>query len=283
MIPNTWLKHPEIWESLLMSMNPTAMIRNLNKMTACGLIKPLSGVANFIATKLTDEETLKTARIHPFNVLVAQTTYKSGKGFRGDLVWTPVPQIISALEDAFYKSFKFIESANKRTLIGIDVSSSMCGSQIANTNVSAHVGATAMAMATVRREPQTHIFGFAHDFRELGISVNDSLQDAMRKTQSSAFGRTDCSLPMQYALTNKLNVDTFVVYTDNETYAGRMAPCQALALYRKESGIPAKLIVVGMTATRFTIADPKDSGMLDVVGFDSAAPSIIADFSAERF
>jgi 60 kDa SS-A/Ro ribonucleoprotein len=29
----------------------------------------------------------------------------------------------------------------------------------------------------------------------------------------------------------------------------------------------------------FTIADPNDAGMLDVVGFDSAAPSLIADFA----
>jgi 60 kDa SS-A/Ro ribonucleoprotein len=42
------------------------------------------------------------------------------------------------------------------------------------------------------------------------------------------------------------------------------------------------LVVVGMTANRFSIADPRDAGMLDVVGFDSAAPGLIADFSAGR-
>lgn len=42
--------------------------------------------------------------------------------------------------------------------------------------------------------------------------------------------------------------------------------------------IPAKLIVVGLTATNFTIADPKDPGMLDVVGFDSAVPEIVRNF-----
>ena len=29
----------------------------------------------------------------------------------------------------------------------------------------------------------------------------------------------------------------------------------------------------------FTIADPQDPGMLDVVGFDAAAPQVMADFS----
>jgi 60 kDa SS-A/Ro ribonucleoprotein len=44
-------------------------------------------------------------------------------------------------------------------------------------------------------------------------------------------------------------------------------------------GRRAKLVVVGMTATSFTIADPSDAGMLDVVGFDTAAPQVMADFA----
>ena len=36
------------------------------------------------------------------------------------------------------------------------------------------------------------------------------------------------------------------------------------------SGIAARCAVVGMTATGFSIADPNDDGMLNVVGSDSA-------------
>jgi 60 kDa SS-A/Ro ribonucleoprotein len=36
--------------------------------------------------------------------------------------------------------------------------------------------------------------------------------------------------------------------------------------------------VVGMVSNGFSIADPSDGGMLDVVGFDAAAPAVIADF-----
>ena len=45
------------------------------------------------------------------------------------------------------------------------------------------------------------------------------------------------------------------------------------------SGIQAKLIVVGMLSNRFTVADPTDAGMLDVVGFDTNAPQVMADFA----
>jgi 60 kDa SS-A/Ro ribonucleoprotein len=33
-----------------------------------------------------------------------------------------------------------------------------------------------------------------------------------------------------------------------------------------------------MVSNGFSIADPNDAGMLDVVGFDAAAPAVIADF-----
>ena len=34
-----------------------------------------------------------------------------------------------------------------------------------------------------------------------------------------------------------------------------------------------------MVSNGFTIADPADAGMLDVVGFDMATPRLIADFA----
>lgn len=37
-------------------------------------------------------------------------------------------------------------------------------------------------------------------------------------------------------------------------------------------------MVVALVSNGFSIADPEDPGMLDVVGFDTAAPAVIADF-----
>ncbi len=56
-----------------------------------------------------------------------------------------------------------------------------------------------------------------------------------------------------------------------------MHPVQALRTYREKTGIAAKLVVVGLVSNGFSIADPEDPGMLDVVGFDTAAPALIAD------
>ena len=59
---------------------------------------------------------------------------------------------------------------------------------------------------------------------------------------------------------------------------GLVTPAQALRQYRATMGIPAKMIVLGMTSNGFSIADPDDAGMLDVVGFDPAVPQLMSDF-----
>jgi 60 kDa SS-A/Ro ribonucleoprotein len=279
-IPTERLNEPAIWEALLENMPITAMIRNLNKLTELGLLAPLSSGSNKVVTTLTDAEQLKRGRVHPFNLLVALKTYASGKGFRGDKTWNPVPQVVAALEDAFYLSFDTIQPTGKRHLFGVDVSGSMTwdSSRIANTNVTAREAAACLSMVGLRTEPQSYVMAFSGVLEDIGLRKNDRLDEVIRKTERMRAGSTDCSIPMTHALQHNLQVDAFVVLTDNETYSGSIHPVQALRQYRQRTGINAKLIVVGMVSNPFTIADPTDAGMLDVVGFDSAAPAVMADF-----
>jgi TROVE domain len=81
-----------------------------------------------------------------------------------------------------------------------------------------------------------------------------------------------------WARRNQLRVSAFVTYTDSETWAGNIHPAQALRQYRDEFVGNAKAVVVGMTSNGFTLADPNDRGMLDVVGFDTSVPALISDF-----
>ena len=75
--------------------------------------------------KLKNEALLKSARVHPFSLLLALNIYTAGKGDKGSLSWSPVPAICSALDAAFYLSFKFVEATGKRFLLALDVSGSM--------------------------------------------------------------------------------------------------------------------------------------------------------------
>ena len=111
------------------------------------------------------------------------------------------------------------------------------------------------------------------------FSKKTRLDDVVEHIEKMCAGGTDCALPMLNAIQTKTKVDTFVILTDNETYLGSVHPAQALLQYRDKVNPGAKLVVLAMTATEFSIADPSDSGMLDVVGLDSSVPSIIRDFS----
>ena len=122
--------------------------------------------------------------------------------------------------------------------------------------------------------------GYPTGLTELAVSPRQRLDDVVRLTSALPFGGTDCALPMTEALRRRWAVDAFVVYTDSETWAGPIHPAQALREYRARTGIAAKLVVVAMASNGFTIADPDDAGMLDVVGFDTATPQVIADFVA---
>lgn len=106
-----------------------------------------------------------------------------------------------------------------------------------------------------------------------------SIDDALKLVEMP-FSSTDCALPMVRALENREPVDAFVIYTDSETYMGKIHPQVALEEYRRGMGINAKLIVVGMTSNCLTIADPNDLNTLNLAGFDTATPRIINDFIA---
>ena len=92
-------------------MPMTAMIRNLGKMSAIGLLKPLSSHASLICERLKDETLIKRARIHPFNILLALKTYERGSGDKSKLKWEVSQLIVDALDHAFYASFK-VRSCN---------------------------------------------------------------------------------------------------------------------------------------------------------------------------
>jgi 60 kDa SS-A/Ro ribonucleoprotein len=140
----------------------------------------------------------------------------------------------------------------------------------------------AVSMTVARTEPYSNIVGFANNIVDLGITAKTSLSDAMSKVNQWNFGATNVAAAIEYAMRNKIAVDTFVIITDNETNQGRFKPYQALKQYRQKTGIDARVAVLGVASTDFTVADPTDRGMMDFVGFDANAPKALADFSAGR-
>ncbi|QEL15973.1 TROVE domain-containing protein [Limnoglobus roseus] len=279
-VPTNFLTSAKVWEALLANMPLTAMLRNLATMTRVGLLAHGSDAVKAVVGQLTDASRLKKARVHPLSLLVALKTYESGKSARGSGEWVPLKEIVNAIDDAFYLAFQAVEPTNKRWMLALDVSGSMGGGTVCGTvGITPHVASAAMALVTAATEKDRTFVGFSDRLVPVGIDAGMRLDAAVRMIEAIPMGGTDCALPMLYAKDNKIPVDVFAVYTDSETWFGKVHPFQALKQYRDATGIPAKLIVVGMVSNGFTIADPGDAGMMDVVGFDTTAPAVMADFA----
>jgi 60 kDa SS-A/Ro ribonucleoprotein len=278
-IPSNWHGSAGVWKALLPRLPMTALIRNLARLTANGVLKAGGEETRQVLARLRDGDQLVRARIHPVAVLAALMTYRQGKGMRGSLTWEPLTAVIDALDKAFYKTFKTIVPTGKRMVLALDVSGSMAGGTVAGVpGLTPRVASAAMALVTAATEPNLTITAFADKMVRLNISARQRLDDVVKTVSGLPFGRTDCALPMLWALDNGVKADAFIIYTDSETWYGKIHPVQALQEYRQKTGIRAKLIVVGMVSNQFTIADPNDAGMLDVVGFDTAVPQVMNDF-----
>lgn len=280
MLPDAALNEVDVWRALIGNGMPaTALMRQLPRLTRLGVLAPMSAATRAVASQLCNPERLTRARVHPVNVLIALRTYASGHSLRGTTSWEPVSEITDALDAAFYAAYAAVEPAGKHTMLALDVSGSMAWATIGDLPLTPREASAALALVTAATEPHTMITAFTTSLSLLDISPRQRLDDAVRKVSDLPFGGTDCAQPMIWALRNGVEIGHFCVLTDAETWHGNVHPHQALAAYRERTGIPARMSVVGMTATDFTIADPLDPGTLDVAGMDAAVPGLLADFA----
>lgn len=304
LVPKEYGNSPAVWRALLPNMPMTATLRTLNRLTSYGVLTPLSTELKTVIDRLTDVEQVKKARIHPIAVLAAIKTYSQGRGIKGSLTWSPIQQVVDALDEMLYMAFDAVEPTGKNILLALDISGSMGMGSIGGLDfVTPREGTAVMSMATARSEKNYHVVGFTSGaggwthgsgksmhygyqsgISPLKISPRQRMDSVLKTISDLPFGGTDCALPMLYAMHNKMDVDAFFVYTDNETWENPNIKAQeALNQYRASHNPQAKLVVCGMTGTQFTIADPNDAGSMDVVGFDSSAPSVMADFIRKPF
>lgn len=292
MLPTEALNEPAVWEALLESGNVPmgALIRQLSRLTRIGVLKPLGKHTKLVVDRLSDVDEIKRARLHPLNILTASRAYNIGYSAKktGSLwggvyrdsnspSWTPVTAISDALDGAFRLAFQAVEPSGKNFLWAQDISGSM-GVAVDNSGLTAAEAGGALALTLMNTEPNVHTVGFAHSIKEINLLKRDSVSTATRKF-SGPFGSTDASAAIKYAIDNKLDVDVFVVCTDNETYGGKQV-FQMKEKYDRITGKTSKLIVLATASNGFTIGDPsKPNEYLDLAGWDSSIPKLITEFA----
>lgn len=290
-IPTEFLKDPQVWKTLFYnnSLNGQALIRNIVRLSRNGAFSDVTFAQDY-AQRMVDEEMIRKTRLHPMQYLLAGITYDKGQRVRGSETryyysdsmrskdWTTNKYITSALNEGFYLAFANVTPVGEPISIGVDVSGSMSWGLSVGADVTPAEGAAAMAVVLARSEPYVEIFGFASTLKDLKITDKDDLNSVLQKTRNQNFGATNPSLLMK----KSSGIDHFVVITDNEVNSGSNLATE-VQRYRARTGRKGTMTVMGMTATEFSLADPNDSKMLDVVGFDSAAPKVVTDFMKGMF
>jgi len=285
-LPSPVLKDAAVWAELTGTVGMTALIRNLARMTRLGTMTPDSEATSRVAARLTNQQALVNACIHPMDVYLALKAYQSGfsqPGLRKPAqMWEPVPAISDALEVAYDLSFAAAEPTSRKYIVAVDSSGSM-SSQWAQVITSGsplgtpyEVANTLAVMLAGLESLNEHVIDVDTKVRRSGVTPRTNLRELASWNASG--GGTDLSLPFTWAAQQRVRVDGWVVLTDNETWAGGRHAVQALDAYRRSFNPAARVIVVGMTATGYSIGDPGDHGVLNVAGLDGALPKLIAGF-----
>lgn len=281
-LPTVWLNDAGVWDALLDEMPYMAMLRNLATMTRVGLLD-VSGPPEkikLVVDRLTNQEQIQKARVHPIAILAAVKTYAQGKGIKGSNTWMPNPRIIDALNDAFRLAFVNALPYEGRVQIAIDVSTSMHGTQVVGLDyVSAIEGAAALALPMLAAMPNAFTTAFNTQHQDLTLTAKMSLEQAAQTISRKVNGGTDCAAPIEWAMKNGRQVDMFVILTDSESWAGNQHPFEALRAYRQHINPNARLAVVAMCANEFSLGSPEDGGSVDLIGFDTNTPMILEAFA----
>lgn len=270
---------PKVLEALIDVAGLTWLIRNLGNLTKDGvLVEGKFDIINKVVERITNQEALVKAKVHPVNILNALVVYKSGKNRHS--TWTPVSKVLDALDKAFYLAFKNVSPTGKRFCLGLDVSGSMSGTNVVGIdNLTAREACGAMALVTKAVEENVLTVAFDTNLYNMDISSKHRLDDVVKTLARTGGGGTDCALPILFCTMNNIPIDVFVIYTDSQSWYGSMHPLQAIQQYRKKTGIPAKLVTVAMATNRFSIGDSEDSGMMELVGFDTMTPKLLELFA----
>jgi 60 kDa SS-A/Ro ribonucleoprotein len=277
-IPSAMLARNVIWHAMLDAGMPVmAMVRNLGTMSKLGVLVPGDEPTVKVCATLTNPAVLRKARVHPAALLLALETYRAGHGTKSDATWPVVPQVLDALSEGFHAAFATIEPSNQRILCGVDESGSMSATVFGST-MSCSCAAAAMALVTVASEPKASVVAFDTQARGVAVSGKQRLDDVVRLFEHG--GGTDCSAPINYATALGLSIDLFVLYTDEQTWAGPRHVMQALRDYRRKVNPQAKLACVAMAVNRVTVIDENDAGTLACAGFDATTPQAVSAFGA---
>lgn len=256
------------WQSLRMNLNTFA--RN-------GVFEDAKAVA-MIAERLRDPESIRRARVFPYQLLTAfQATSK-------------LPNAIgAALQDAMEIATRNVPKLEGDVVVAVDVSGSMAspvtGHRKGATTTTRCVDVAALIAACIQRtHPDARVLPFDTEVRALRLNPRDSVMTQARQLAALCGGGTSVSAPLAALNREKAKVDLLVLVSDNESWRDtrKTGATETMRQWEtiKARCPQAKLVCIDLqpVATSQTV---ERGDVLHVGGFSDAVFDLIANFAAE--
>lgn len=241
----------------------------------------VEGMADLVAARLRDEVAVRTARVFPYQLLVAYQ--QAGKD---------VPaQVREALQDAMEIAIANVPAFPVRVAVCPDVSGSMDAPVTGNrgsatTAVRCRDAAALVAATVLRCNPQAEVLPFSDRVNEVRLNPRDSVMTNAKLLAALPSGGTDCSLPVAALNRRKATAGLVILVSDNESWIDADPHARGTALLREwqifRSRNPgAKLVCLDLQPNR-SVQAPDREDILNIGGFADEVFSTIAAFAGGK-
>ena len=198
-----WLQGPmdaKAWEAVIPSMGVFALVRNLRNFDQAGVSDK---VAEEVAAKLADRDTITRSRMFPFRFLAAHRAAPS-------LRWA------WPLERALNHSLANVPVLDGRTLILVDRSGSMFDSVSQRSGLNRADSAAIFGTALAMRAASADLVEFGWSHRPVPFERGESLLKVLERFGNLGGTNTAAAVRAHYQ-----DHDRVVVITDEQTWGGR--------------------------------------------------------------
>lgn len=250
-----------IWMALLKDLPYMATLRELNTMNRHGAFEDKEAV-ELVAKRLSDPENVKRSKQFPFAFLNAMDYFEGSQ-----------QKIREALTDALEVSFVNLPEIGGRTCISNDISSSMDMKVSDKAKARACDIAGIFAAALFKKCEDSVIVPFDdHAHPDLGrVSKRDSVM-SIAKHVAQLRGGTNLGAPVEYMMRTGQKVDTFIMLTDNEDWAGK-GFLSYFEQYKRQMNPNAKAFCVRLASYQDYVAP---AGYPDVHFIQGWSPMILS-------
>ncbi|MEX1362778.1 MAG: RNA-binding protein [Nannocystaceae bacterium] len=254
---------------------------NLNTFARHGVFHDRE-VVRLVAQRLADPEQVRTARVFPYQLMVAYTQ-------TGPQVPAPIKE---ALQDAMEQAVSNVPRTQGPVHILPDVSGSMhsavTGHRPGATSAVRCIDVAALvAAAFLRTNPQAQVLPFHDRVQQCTLNPRDSVMTNAQRLASLPSGGTDCSAPLRQLNRSKAEGDLVVFVSDNQswidqsrTWNGGTAVLKEWEKYRRRNP-RAKLVCIDVQPYANTQA-PERADILNIGGFSDAVFTLVGAFIEDR-